>query len=456
MANDEKTDKPGQSGSDDPAVRQPGEVGADRPLTGEVPADAPAAMNETSMGPSATIGDEAPEPRRDNAFDGAPLRHDPPRSDTYAESDDDVAHRAADRAAPPPTASTVGKSGGAGRGFVGGIVGSLLVLGAAGAGAYVTRDQWAPPVANMIAGQAPQAGGQAEERVRVTELINTLKSENADVRSQVSSVGTRLQSLQQEIDSLKQQSEKIAASAAAASAAAADRPAPDIAQPLEDINQRLSQVEVGSGRLSALERRLGDVQTTLSNIQATVDKNADQASRPAAAVLAINQLADALGRGGGYGAELELVRAIAAGDDSEMASAVGTLEQWSESGVSTPGEIRATFPAMAQAVAQTQFQSEGGSWYDDVRNRLSALVTVRRVGDNALAGGGVDAALAQADAALERGDLAGSVKAIESLKGTAADAAADWLAKARDRLAADKALASLRTAAIAKLNAAQG
>lgn len=448
MANEEKTDKLRQSESDDPAGRQRDEIDADLPPMGEVPADTPVAMHETSLGPSATIHDEASGLPRDDAHDAAPLRADPPRPTPHTESHGDAPNHVG--AAPP----AVVKSGGAGRGFVGGIVGSLLVLGAAGAGAYVTRDQWAPPVANMIAGQAPQAGGQAEERVRVTESINTLKSETADVRSQVSSVGTRLQSLQQEIDSLKQQSEKIAASAA--SAAAADRPAPDIAQPLEDINQRLSQVEAGSGRLSALEQRLGDVQTALSDIQATVDKNADRASRPAAAVLAINQLADALGRGGGYGPELESVRAIAAGEGSEMASAITTLKQWSESGVSTPGEIRATFPAMAQAVAQTQFQSEGGSWYDDVRNRLSALVTVRKVGDNALAGGGIDAALAQADAALERGDLAGSVKAIESLNGAAAGAAADWLAKARDRLAADKALASLRTAAIAKLNAAQG
>lgn len=471
MANEDKTEKPGQVGGDNPAARplsdteavgmDAGASHADRSPgvevpVGEVPADTPATINESTIGAPTNAPDEATDPRpgpaskaaRDDAFAAAPLRAEPSRSDAHAESREDTARRPA----PPPT---VVKSGGGGRGFVGGVLGSLLALGAVGAVGYVTQDRWMPPVASMVAGHAAKGGGdQAEERLRVTDSINILKSESAEVRSQFSSVGTRLQSLQQEIDTLRQQSEKTAASAAAATAAA-DRPMPDIAQPLEDINQRLSQVEVGSARLSALEQRLADVQMTLSNVQSTVAKGSEQASLPSATVLAVNQLADALNRSGAFAPELESVRAIAAGD-TDMAPAIGTLEQWSRSGVPTLGQIRAGFPAMAEAVAQTQFQSEGEGWFDDVRNRLSALVTVRKVGDAAIAGGGVDGALAQADAALASGDLAGAVNVIEGLEGPAADAASAWLGKARERLAADKALADLRTVAIAKLNAARG
>lgn len=448
MANEEKTEKPGQAGSSDLRARQPGEIDDGRPPMGEVPADAPAVMNETSPAASATGREERSEPARDDAYEPAPLRADPVRPDPHAETADKAAER------PAPAVSSPGRGGnkgGAGRGFVGGIVGSVLVLSLAGAGAYFTRDRWAPPVAATIASHAPQGGGQAEERVRISESINTLKTETADLRSQMSSVGNRLQSVQEDIDSLKQQSEKIAASAAAAT----DRPQPDVTQPLEDINQRLSQVEAGSGRLNALEQRLADVQSALSNVQTRVEKESGQSSAPAATVLAVNQLAEALGRSGAYAPELESVRAIAAGD-SEMAPAIGTLEQWSRSGLPTLGEIRAGFPAMARSAAQAGSDSRGDGWLDGVVNQLSALVTVRKVGDAALSGGGVDAALAEADAALEKGDLAGAANAIEGLEGPAADAAAGWLAKARERLAADKALADLRSAAIARLNAARG
>ena len=212
-------------------------------------------------------------------------------------------------------------------------------------------------------------------------------------------------------------------------------------------------------RLAGMEQGLVGVQSAVSEVrsevQTAVDRAEQQASGPVATVLAINQLADTLGRSGGYARQLEAVRVIA-GENANLAEPLDRLEQWASSGLSTLGQLQGEFPPVAQRVAQTDYQSGGEGWLDNVTNRLTSLVTVRQVGDGALASGGTDAALVQAETALKSGDLAGAVKAMEGLQGTAAAAASDWLAKARDRVAAEKALADLRLAAIAQLDAARG
>jgi hypothetical protein len=71
------------------------------------------------------------------------------------------------------------------------------------------------------------------------------------------------------------------------------------------------------------------------------------------------------------------------------------------------------------------------------------LVTVRSVGADA-EGSDADARVARAEARLADGDLAGAVAEIEGLEGPAAEAAAGWLERARARLAAEQALASLQ------------
>jgi hypothetical protein len=96
------------------------------------------------------------------------------------------------------------------------------------------------------------------------------------------------------------------------------------------------------------------------------------------------------------------------------------------------------------------------TWTDRVVNRLASLVTVRRVGSPAIAAGGIDGIVAQAEAALEGGDLQAAVTALERLDGAPAVAAADWLQHARARLTADRALSTLQQRALARLATARG
>jgi hypothetical protein len=96
----------------------------------------------------------------------------------------------------------------------------------------------------------------------------------------------------------------------------------------------------------------------------------------------------------------------------------------------------------------------GGDWLDQTLSSLEGLVSVRRVGE--VEGDTAEAIVARAETALDQGNLAKAVDDVASLTGAAADAAAGWLARAKNRLAVDKAVASLSSQASELVTGAAG
>lgn len=438
-------------------------------VDGEVPAGVgrvePEAAAEPAVEPASRPAE--PEPVRPAAAE--PAR---PAASPWGEGEEPERERPA-VSVPPPPAAIVEHKGGAGRGFLGGILGSLLLLALAGTAAFLTRDLWVPRLSATVAPAPEGVQGGSGGLAGLKAEADALKADVAQLRTQIGSRDDRLSGLETRVDELGQRLEQAAADggqgAAEPQAAPAQPPAPDLSQPVAELDQRLGRLESDLQRLDRLEgevQRLAGMEQGLvgvqsavsevrSEVQTAVDRAEQQASQPAAVVLAVNQLADALGRSGGYARQLEAVRAIV-GDNANLTEPLDRLEAWSQAGLSTLAQLQGEFPSVAQQVAQTAYSTGGEGWLDDVTNRLTSLVTVRRVGEAALASGGTDAALAQAEAALKTGDLDGAVKALEGLQGQAQEAASPWLAKARDRIGAEKALADLRLAAIAQLDAARG
>ncbi|MGE5441771.1 MAG: COG4223 family protein, partial [Bacteroidota bacterium] len=132
------------------------------------------------------------------------------------------------------------------------------------------------------------------------------------------------------------------------------------------------------------------------------------------------------------------------------------LEPHAISGVPTLAALRAQLPATVDAVIRATPVTAGETWTDRVMDRLASLVSIRRVGSYAIAAGGVGGIVAQAEAALQGGDLQAAVTALERLDGAPAQAASDWLQDARARLTANRVLASLQQRAIARLSTTRG
>ena len=114
------------------------------------------------------------------------------------------------------------------------------------------------------------------------------------------------------------------------------------------------------------------------------------------------------------------------------------------------------FEALAGKIVQASRQVEEKDWLDRAVNRMSKLVSWRRV-DGRAEKSSVDALVASAEAHLKAGDLKAAIKAVEGLSvntpanAKAAAVAASWLADAKARLAADRAIAGLHLHALSLL-----
>ncbi len=258
-------------------------------------------------------------------------------------------------------------------------------------------------------------------------------------------------------------------------------PAPAPAPPAMEISriEALEQTLTAIGqKLGALEQRAGSgpdagqvaatlaenrrLSTELARLQDEVASlGAAGASRPAAReglLIAVGQLREAVRRGAPFLAELRTVQALS-GDDLALAAALAPLAPLAERPPPSRETLLQRFPelsanaARAAQIGALSLPAEGaaestlGGWWNGVVQRLSSVVSVRRVGE--AEGDTPLARLARAERAIATGDLAAAVTALDGLAGKAAEALAPWLAGAKTRLAADRQAETLLSAALA-------
>jgi hypothetical protein len=306
---------------------------------------------------------------------------------------------------------------------------TLALVAAAGALAYFG---YIKPRQQHVA-EAQPAHLQAE----IITALEDLEARQVRLRQQMEALAPRVDTMERTLAALRQSVDKLAASEQA--------PNPEIVKQLGD---RIALLETQAGMASGLAQQL-------RSLEASTAVARDTASKLATTVLAVGQLAQAVGEGGTFVRQLAAVRALG-GDDPDIAQAAAELEPYAASGVPTLAALRAQLPATVDAVIRATPVTPGESWTDRVVDRLASLVTIRRLGSDAIAAGGVDGIVAKAETALEGGDLQAAVTALERLDGAPAQAAADWLQHARARLAADRALATLQQRAVARLSTARG
>jgi hypothetical protein len=191
--------------------------------------------------------------------------------------------------------------------------------------------------------------------------------------------------------------------------------------------------------------------TRLAKAEATLGERGAEAHDEQILVLAAGQVQAALADGGPYEPAMELLRA-GAKDDAALRFDLAILEKHAKTGL--PSRVRlgqdlASLPA--RLVEPAPAPPEAGFW-QRVETRMTNLVTIRRVddGDKPAAGPpGPDRLIAEAEAQLADGDLAGAIATVKQFDGDAARLAAPWLEQAADRLEAEQTAQSL-SASLAK------
>jgi len=127
----------------------------------------------------------------------------------------------------------------------------------------------------------------------------------------------------------------------------------------------------------------------------------------------------------------------------DVPDAPAALARYSHAAPPTEAQLRLTFlPAQQAALAAKQAGGDDAPFIDRMWERAQGLVTIRR-GNEVVVGNSSATTLNHAQVALDAGDLAGAVAAVETLKGPPGQAMANWLADAKALLNARAALAEM-------------
>ncbi len=158
--------------------------------------------------------------------------------------------------------------------------------------------------------------------------------------------------------------------------------------------------------------------------------------------LALLQIRGAVEDGRPFSAEYDALSSLAKAKP-EIAASAAPLAAAAGTGVANRAALGQELRALKQKIGAAPAEpGSGGGWIGAALDRLRGLVRIRRA-EEAEPGKEADAAITVAERALAGGDLARAVAAVETLQGPAAAMTADWLRKARERLAVEGALRRL-------------
>ncbi|HZL59038.1 MAG TPA: hypothetical protein VFC38_05005 [Stellaceae bacterium] len=273
-----------------------------------------------------------------------------------------------------------------------------------------TSPSWAPAMSSIL--PWGQAGGSNASFQALADRLDAAEAQLKNPPSPASAAPPDLSDIEARLARLEQQAQ----------------------QPSADL-KRLDQVT------HALEAALGGNEERLAALETRIGNLSDNPDR--LLFVALSQLAAALESSRPFSGELKSAEALS-GNRPEILAKLETLDAAATAGMPSVAALAQQFdteaaPALLRRAPEAEAADE--SWWRRALARLQGLVVVRRVDAPAASGDPVAAAVAGAQAALAKGDLAGAVKSLADLPaGTLAPALA-WLKAAQARLDAEAAVA---------------
>jgi len=295
-------------------------------------------------------------------------------------------------------------------------------------------------LAALAARVAAQALGEGDATASDLALLETLQSRLAAVEADLpdpaaaAEFALRLDALAARLDALEPLAEQSAG----------------IQDVLAGLSGRVEglddQIEGVPERIDALHAEIEGLSTRIADTEDRVAAAGDRSEQAVALALLTSEIDRAITQARSYEEPLRSLKAL--GDEDEaVRQAAAELAPGAANGVPSLAQLRQSFEPVAREIVQRARAPEGDSLIDQAAGNLLRLVTVRPVGAD-VEGEDPAARVARAEAHLAAGDLAAAVAELEALEGPPAEAAADWLAKAKSRLAASAALDRLHSRTI--------
>jgi hypothetical protein len=161
-------------------------------------------------------------------------------------------------------------------------------------------------------------------------------------------------------------------------------------------------------------------------------------------------LRNAVAPGHPYAAELAALKSLIP-DPGDL----GALPLHADTGIPTTAALAGILTKLAETSAAPPPAPAETSILDSMVASAKSAVSIRRIGADTT-GDEPAAVLARAEAALSQGDLAASIKEVESLPAPARDAFAGWLDDAKARASANDSLSKLESTVLASLGGGGG
>ena len=323
--------------------------------------------------------------------------------------------------------------------------GDVAVLGALDARIKTLEDRKAET--------APDLGDLPSRVTRLEESINAL-AETAreggsvpDAAALDAKIGDLEQKLQGKIDS-----------ALAAQQAASTTDLKDVQKELEALKAKLGALAEAhlagdtsdlAPQLTTLDQRIAKLEAALPELSTAIDRSAASAKSGAAAIAFAN-LRNAVAPGRPYAAELAALKSLIP-DPGDL----GALPLHADTGIPTTAALAGILTKLAETSAGPPPAPAETSILDSMVASAKSAVSIRRIGADTT-GDKPAAVLARAEAALSQGDLAASIKEVESLPAPARDAFAGWLDDAKARASANDSLSKLESTVLASLGGGGG
>jgi hypothetical protein len=395
----------------------------------------------------------------------------PPGSTSKA--DKPAVKKSGPRSRPSPETNAPKRS--ASRWFVAALI-LLVLIG----GAYISWPFWGPklpdgvrtvlaPVMNKGRGSADGKALAAidnriaslEKSLAVTRAaLGSVRAEDAaKLAGEIRKIETKIQaigetaSLAKRLGDLEQRFarraiEQRAAASAVASVAANRGNSPEAAALAVAGRQTASKVATLEAANTELRGQLATLNTRLAAMENRPVAVATGPGPANALLLAIGQLREASRGAASFEPAYKAVAALS-GKDKNIVKSLAALAAH-QKGVADLPDLRRQFAAAASAIVRATIVPRGDSWLDRTLDGVASLVSIRKTGEKAAAADDVQGLVARAELRLSSGDLAGTVKALDGLKGSPADAAKSWLEAARARRAVEDAVDALMRAALVR------
>ena len=343
-----------------------------------------------------------------------------------------------------PAAPTAAKKASRTRGW---LYGAVAMIAAAIAGGWLYKD--------VLSNYLP-----SDQMVALSDKVTALEAGNATLRGQLENVDKLAAQLKADVDTLEAK-EATLSTMAEASQAVQSGAAEKLTALEESLNAaKHSLIDLASrpvvtsdgiavpadtAVISALTQRIGDLEKDVASLKV---KPAEAVDNTVALSQGLSDLKAKIAAGTGYRDEYERIQRMV-----PAAAGLDVLQQHAALGLPDAkglgGELKAMIGSLPKPIIPGPVP-ESQSWWSDIYNSFSDLITIRVEGD-------VDwpTAASAAAALAESGDLPQAIEQLSAIEGAKPGGIQQWLDRAQGRVRLETALKSVEDAVL-RVIAAKG